>query len=512
MATSPRAHLRRIAPLAASALLGVAFILASARVLDILPWEYDEGTFIVEARLVLQGQRPFVDFIHHQPPLHLYLLALSGKVFGETLFGFRMLSVVSVAGSGMLLFALTRPFVGVFPALAAEAVLLFCPSQMHALNAVAEAPMVFFTLLGIVLLFVGRGRASTWASGVAFVVALLVKPTCLGVVVAAAASLAWAREWRRVLDLASSGVVAAAAGIGWTIAQTEGVFADLLSVQLRRLGGGSVDVFQVFSTEYGFGELRRIFGIQTRGQWALFGFRIFNFWPETYVPGALLLLSLLGVPIWVAALARRRPALRAFAVLWPVSSVVVNFFVLPYVSSKYYVPFLSVASFLLAGVLRLVQRWVGPTFAAAGSVPLAMFFVSIVTRHVDPWYYGRADWIVHQYSSLVSFSPMIFAATGTQPACGFVNPANSYGYGAQVLLASDRMVKFRFSDERLVECLRASPETHFVIDFWFYYFTRPGSALRDYLRGEGSSQQLFFSPEALEQWDQPYITKDFVTR
>ena len=51
-----------------------------------------------------------------------------------------------------------------------------------------------------------------------------------------------------------------------------------------------------------------------------------------------------------------------------------------------------------------------------------------------------------------------------------------------------------------------------MIDFWFYYFTRPGSLLRDYLRGEGSGQQLFFSPEALEQWDQPYITKDFVTR
>jgi len=505
-------RLRRIAPFVASALLGAAFVLASTRVLDLLPWEYDEGTFIVEARLILQGQRPFVDFIHHQPPLHLYLLALSGKVFGETLVGFRMLSVVSVAGSGVLLFALCRPFVGVFPALAAESVFLFSPSQMHALNAVAEGPMVFFTLLGVVLLFLGRRRVSTVASAVAFVVALLVKPTCLGVVVAAAASLAWSREWRRLIDLALSGIVAAAAAIAWTIVQTQGVYADLLSVQLRRLSGQSVDVFQIFSNEYGFGELRRIFGIETRGQWAMFGFRIFNFYPETYVPLALLLLSLLGVPLWVGKIARRRPALRAFAVLWPASYVVANFFVLPYVSSKYFVPFLSFSAFLLAAVLEVAQRYVGPTIAAAGWAPLGMFFVSIVTRHLDPWYYGRADWLVHQYPSLVSFSPMMFAATGTEPACGFVNPANSYGYGAQILLASDRMAKFRFSDERLIECLRANPETHFVVDFWFYYFTRPGSPLRDYLRGEGSSQQLFFSPEALEQWDNPYITKDFVTR
>ena len=44
-----------------------------------------------------------------------------------------------------------------------------------------------------------------------------------------------------------------------------------------------------------------------------------------------------------------------------------------------------------------------------------------------------------------------------------------------------------------------------VIDWAFYFFTRPGSRLREYLAGEGSAQRLYFSPDAVQQWDRPLL-------
>ena len=47
---------------------------------------------------------------------------------------------------------------------------------------------------------------------------------------------------------------------------------------------------------------------------------------------------------------------------------------------------------------------------------------------------------------------------------------------------------------------------------WYCFFDRPGSPLRSYLHGEGSGQVLFFSPQAMAQWDRPRITDADVAR
>ena len=503
-----------LAAFAAAVLLSAAFIAIASSHLDTLMWEYDEGPFMLGARSISRGLRPFVDFAVHQPPLHLYLLALSGKVFGATLFGYRMLSVMSVALSGFLLFCLVRPFAGPLPGLFAQAVFLFSPSQMHALNAVGEPPMLLFTLLGVAFLFLGRGRPSAYLSGVAFVAALLIKPTCLLMVLAAALSLVYARAWRRLGDFAVAGVIAGAVGLAWLFVMSDGIFTDILRYTARRVGARTAGLWDIDS---GFPELRRLLGIETHGQWTLFCFRIFWLYPVRHLPMGLFFVAFLGIPVWVFRCARGAPALRAFAVLWPASYVLTNFIALDYVSSKYFVPFLAFTAFLLAGLVWLAERYVPPLAVAAAGVvmcgALMTQLASSLGRQIDPWYYGRADWITHEYPRLVSFSPIFFAATGTEPGCGLSNPPDTYGaFGEAILGGTERLQRFKVSEAQLIECLRAHPETRVVIDFWYYFFTRPGSALRGYLRGEGSEQPLFFSPEALAQWDQPRITIGAVSR
>ncbi len=495
------------AAFAVAAVLGVTFIGVSRPFLDTLIYDFDEAWLILDARLILRGLRPYLDFAHHEMPLHPYLLAASARIFGPTLAGYRMLSVSSLAASGFLLFCLARPAVGSLPALVAEAVFLFSPVQVRALEAVPETPALAFTLLGAVFLFVGRGRWSAYVSGVAFVVALFIKPTCLVVVLAAALSLVYARAWRRLWDLSLSGVVAAAAGLACTIVVSDGVFAELLRFQVRRVGTRKVGMWSIDS---GFSDMRRLTGIATPWQLAVSSFKSFYEFPGTYVPMTLFVASLLGVPIWIARWGRSRPALVAFAALWPASYLALNFVALDFVTPRYFIPFLAFSAFLIAGLVWLAERQFPPVAAVIASLVVAVALVVRLTAALgddrDVWYYGRADWITHEYPSVVSFTPMLFAATGAEPGCGFANPALTYGPFGETWLLTERTRKFRWSDERVIDCLRSNPERPIVIDWAFYFFTRPGSALREYLAGEGSDQRLFFSPQALEQWDRPLLS------
>jgi hypothetical protein len=489
---------------AVSLLLTAVFVAVTLPFLGTLAHDFDEAWLMLDARAVARGLRPFADFAHHEMPLHLYLLALSGELFGPTVLGYRMLSLGSAAATGSLLFVLVRPFAGPLPALAAQAVFLF--SSVHAITLLAlpETPATFCTVLGIVLLFVPRGRWATYASGAAFVVAISIKPTSLAVVAAAVASLAYAREWRRLRDLAGAGAIAALASLAGAIVASDGAFTDTLAVQLHRLGTRHGSMWSIDS---GFTDMRRLRGIEHPWQLALASLQTFYRVRFESLPALGLVVALLAIPIWVVAPLPAPPAFRAFMALWPAALLVVNFAALDFVSARYFIPFPACAAGLTAGWVWVAQRWLAwRTIAVAATVAgvaLALHLGTAIATNRDAWYWGRVAWIAREYPRVVSFSPMLFAATGTEPGCGFANPALTYGGFADAILTTDRMRSFRFSDERLIACLRADPTMPVVVDWAFYYFTRPGSPLRAYLDGEGGAQRLFFSPEAMEQWGKP---------
>jgi 4-amino-4-deoxy-L-arabinose transferase-like glycosyltransferase len=501
---------RRGAAFAVAVCLSGAFILVSRRYLDVLVYDFDESWLMMDARFILRGLRPFADFAHHEMPLYPYLLALSGKVFGQTVVGFRMLSVTSIAVTGLLLFWITRDAVGSIAALGAQALFLFSPVHTRSLSAVPETTMVLFTLLAVVCLCVAKGRVWPYAGGVSLVLALLVKPTCLFVVVAILASVAYAREWSRLRAGVLAALVAGIAGAAWILHVSEGVVLDVVALQLERVGTRR---FGMWSIESGFTDMLRVTGIRTPLQLAWTSLKTFYHYPGEYMPVALLVVSALGVPVWVRWCGRSHPALRALAVLWPASYLLVNFAALDFVTPRYFIPFPAFSSFLLAALVWLAQRWVPPVaVAGAGvlaSVALTSHLATSLDRERDPWHYGRSNWIAEQYPSVVSFTPMFFVSTGAEPGCGLSNPALTYGgFGETLLGDRERTRHFRFDDDRLIECLRANPQIPVVVDWAFYFFTRPGSPLRRYLEGEGHAQRLFFSPDAVEQWNRPLLTMD----
>jgi hypothetical protein len=199
-------------------------------------------------------------------------------------------------------------------------------------------------------------------------------------------------------------------------------------------------------------------------------------------------------------------------VLWPAAYLLLNFVALDFVTERYFIPFLGFSAFLLAGVVWLAERYVPPPAVGIAGVLVGVLLASRLANTLgneqDEWYYGRSAWIAEQHRSVVSFTPMFFVATGTEPGCGFANPALTYGDFGATWLLTERTRKFQFSDARLLECLKADRQIPVVVDWAFYFFVRPGSALREYLAGEGEPQRLFFSPQALEQWDRPSLSMD----
>ena len=492
--------------LAAALALAAAFVALTRPVLDTVPHDFDEAWLLVDARMVAAGARPFVDFAHHEPPLQIYLLELAGAVFGETIAGWRMLSLLALAASGVAVYALARPYVGLVAALVAEALLLFAPAQGRALTAVPETPALAFALIGTALALARRDRRSAPAAAAFFVLAILTKPTAIVSAGVVAVALACGREWRRLRDFVLAGAVASAIGLAWVGWLSDGVFLEVLRFQLTRVGTRSVGMLAIDS---GFADMKQMLGIATPFDWAVLSFQTFFLTRIERLPTVLLIAALLAIPLWIGCAVRRRPAMAFFAPLWPLAYVVLNFVVMDFVSPRYFIPYLGFVALLASGWAWLAERIVGPRLAAGAAAlavaALAVHFTTGLGAERDLWFWGRTDWIGREHRRVVSFSPILFAATGAEPGCGFTNPALTYGAFGENFLRTERTQPFRFSDERLIACLRADPDLPIVVDWAFYFFTRPGSALRTYLAGEGSAHRLFFSPESVEQWDRPLL-------
>ena len=68
----------------------------------------DEQTYHAMASLVAQGATPYRDFFMSQPPLQVYLLSVIISIFGFSIFALKMIPLLSILGSGVLLFLTAR--------------------------------------------------------------------------------------------------------------------------------------------------------------------------------------------------------------------------------------------------------------------------------------------------------------------------------------------------------------------------------------------------------------------
>ena len=185
-----------------SALLALTALLWLRLPSNIVPiLNVDEADFAVESAVLLDGGRPYVDFVEKKPPLVYLLYAGAMRIVGRyNLPAFRLLLIVYVLASALLLAAIARRLYGEKVALLAAplyavTVSVGLPMDVHAAN--AETLFLLPLLAGTYLWLRGSERA--FVAGVFLGLATLIKQQAgIQLLVLIAASCLEAERLRRI--------------------------------------------------------------------------------------------------------------------------------------------------------------------------------------------------------------------------------------------------------------------------------------------------------------------------
>ena len=449
------------------ALAGVFAVTALFQLATLQP-NFDEGVYFLQAAKVRDGQLPFVDFFCHQTPLYLYLLAFFTSVGPATLFAARTLSLLCTAASGVLVSEIARKLVGSRAAPFAQILFYTAPLQYFGLLAMPNASMVLASLLGLYwVLCRGRG-AYTVAAGVAFAVAVFIKPLEVSTVLAVLAAVALNAEDRRKLPLLIAGGGGAGVGLAALFhALSSGAFSEVMLLQFSRFEGRKG--FEVASHWRGMRLAIEDRGVESALGWnasehfqAFLNTGIFsaNFW--------LLVLALAGF----SALKRTRSAgSRPLLALWTLVPVTFSMLVWEPVWDHYFLQYVAPLSIAASTLFAKAERGTG--FARrAGRVGIVVYALwGFFGRPLDAGWYERIRERARTIgvSEYFSFAPIVHVAGGTKPACDLIDPMNVYGeHCAAALSPSPVLSRFKVSPEALKRCL--GDDTRILVEDYAYWF------------------------------------------
>lgn len=436
-----------------------------------LDYNFDEGVYIQQARLVMAGQRPYVDFFYHQTPLYLYTLALAGAPAPESLFPYRLVSLVATSLCGLFVYLIGRRLMPPAGALLAGSFFFYPALQRFGLVALPNALMLLTATAGMYLLWWGETRLRVVLGSLLLVVSVLYKPLSLPVVLAVGVAViaSPAQRWK-VLPAALAG---AGSGLGAWLAfhlATGGVFTEVLVLQAGRYAGkGGFAIMSSFET------FRRVMAensLETPFDWNLYEH------VRTFLVGTwrnanfhLFVLAAAGQAlVWWRSDARKDALLFT---LWWLLPFAVSLYVWEPNWDHYYVQYLP--PFALLGAIFLAAAWnARPGRQAVRAVVVVIALASLTgplylrTRTTEYWEWHVEEWRGQRW---LTFDPFLNLITGTEPACGAWDVFNVYG--EESLTADSELEIFsrhHVGAEELAECLRRNPDVKIGIGYWGEWF------------------------------------------
>lgn len=111
---------------------------------------YDEGTYALFSRFILNGLKPYTDFFYAHPPLFIYLQALFFKVLGDSLFTARLFSVMMSALLSVATYFLVREITNERGALLAGIAITLDPTNtLFGTLSFIDVPVTTFTITAL---------------------------------------------------------------------------------------------------------------------------------------------------------------------------------------------------------------------------------------------------------------------------------------------------------------------------------------------------------------------------
>ena len=448
---------------AGSAAAFVAYGLLRLRDLE---YNFDEGVYIAQARLVLGGLRPYADFFYHQTPLYLYTLAGFAAPAPDSLVPYRLLSLLATAGTGLFVYAMARRLLAPVPAVFALILFYTAPLQFYDMLALPNAVMLCLATAGTWFLGFRRGAASAALGAALLVLAILEKPIALPL--AAAVGIATIADRTRWYDALWAAVVATSTGLcAWLLfdRMSGGAFTDLLRLQAGRFASKSG--FELMLGYPPFQQRVREAGLHSARAWNLYEHARSLLLPGPFGNLHLVLLAALGQihvarhppPAWVG----RRLMITA---LWALPFLF-SVFVWEPVWDHYFVQYLPALALLGgAGLQMLWETPRLPWLARGAGITVLVLGVAGGVSHVEA---RTADYTLVPHAQSpgerwLTFDPFLTFVAGAEPACGLIDPFNVYGERSLVSLSDTApWRRFRIDREDLLRCLEADPSIRIAV-------------------------------------------------
>jgi hypothetical protein len=454
------------------------FLVCGMPLLAGFEYNYDEGVYIQQALLILHGELPFRDFFYHQTPLFPFSLAAAGAIAPHSLLAYRALSLVATAIAGVFVYRIALRFVPGRWALVAMLLFYAVPLQFYGLLAMPTAMMQLCVIAGIALAFFSS-RPLTVACGITLCcLSVLYKPLAVFACLALGISLVAIPEQRRKLPWAVATVVlVVAAAWGAFHAMSDGVFTRVITLQASRYATkGGFEVMMAFEP---FRKIAAAWGVSTPLGWNLNEHRTtFLVMPLLNGNLWLLLLGIGGLTVLWGSRGRRWRGHRLLLTLWLGMSVASTLYVWEPIWDHYciqYLPALAVlaAVFLHARWTRATAgRWTRSAVVALIVITAGLGVVGVTSRRrVSPDLLARPT---HPGEAWLTFDPFVNFVTGTVPACGIIDPINTYGERSLLGRAHvPELSRFHIKPEDVVQCLEDDPAVRVSFGAWAAWFVDP---------------------------------------
>lgn len=439
-------------------LLCLTFTAYAASMLASLDYNFDEGVYIQQALLGLEGQRPYVDFFYHQTPLYPFTLRLVAAIAPDSLFAYRLPSLIATALCGMLVYRIGLAWLSK-PAAVAGALLFYsAPLQFFGLVALPNALMSLLATAGLyVAFFRDRSpRGSALVGGGLIGASVLFKPLSLPIAIAAGTAMLVSRALRPRLCWLVLGGAGVGLG-GWALFHlaTDGEFTRLLWLQLTRYAGQSG--FEVMSGFAPFQQVRAQLGLATPLAWNLNEHTRSFLQPGPHGSFHLALLAAGGQLLLVRRSDAAAQGRRWLLLLWWSVPLAFNLLIWEPAWDHYFIQYLPPFAILAAACIERIWR---VRRARLVAVVALLYAAALGPGHL------RARTV--DYTSLAApgspgerwllFDPFLNFVSGTEPACGIIDPFNVYGERSLVGTSVDGFgARHRVSVSELIACLERDP-------------------------------------------------------
>jgi len=438
--------------------------------LESLEYVFDEGVYIQQARLVLAGQLPYRDFFNHQTPLYPLTLATVVASAPDALWLYRLPSILATALCGVAVHRIARRLTTEPGALAGALLFFTAPLQYFGLVAMPNALMLVTSTVAFALVWYGSRRVTVALGALLFAISILFKPIAVSAALAAGIALAARRDrWPDLLVATLVGGVSMA--FAWALFDvlSDGAFTELLWLQAtRHAEGGGFELMKQYESIGGPLEGQ---GISSALAWNIrnhaLTFLPFSLMNRTF---PLTLFALAGQILVWSRHGERFHDQRLALTLWWAVPLAFSIFVWNPAFQYYFVQYLPPLAVLAA--IFLAWLWERPRaraliVAAVAAVAMAGPW-QITVRQNDYTLLARPE---DADESWLLFDPFLNFVSGTEPACGLVDPFNVCGDASLVAIGTQEFrARFHLEREELITCLEADPSIRIGLGYWSTWF------------------------------------------